>query len=92
MKRYRRLGALDWVVIISGVILILVISYFLTGCAKTQKLSDFDVLWSDGKCIFHAKGMTIEQAQNLQKEWKFDNCDVQIETSDSTSGKGVKEQ
>ena len=91
MKRYRKLGAEDWLVIVCGVGIILIILYFLTGCAKTQKIADYDILWSDGTCILHARGMSIEQAQDLQKEWNFENCDVQVETSDNV-GKGVKEQ
>ena len=78
-------------VIVCGVAIILIILYFLTGCAKTQKIAEYDVLWSDGKCIFHAKGMTIEQAQDLRKHWNFENCDVQVEASDN-AGKGVKKQ
>ena len=66
--------------------------WLAVGCAKAQKLSDYDVLWSDGKCIFHAKGMSIEQAQDLRKEWNFENCDVEVESSDNLAGKGVKEQ
>ena len=65
----------------------LTVMLVMVGCSSTHKISDFDVFWSDGKCIFHAKGMTIEQAQNLQKQWKFDNCDVEVDVSDN---KGVK--
>ena len=91
MKRYRPLKGIDWVVVLLWTVIMCFILYFLTGCAKTQKIAEYDVLWSDGKCIFHAKGMTIEQAQDLRKHWNFENCDVQVKASDN-AGKGVKKQ
>ena len=60
----------------------LVLLLVLCGCAKQQKVSDLDVLWTDGKCLFHSKGMTIEQAEQINKAWKFKDCDVTVDTDD----------
>ena len=54
----------------------------LTGCTKQQKVNDIDMLWSDGKCLFHSKGMAIEQAEQINKSWKFKDCDVMINAED----------
>ena len=81
---------IDWVVVVLWVAIMCILLYFLTACAKSQKISSYDVLWSDGKCIFHAEGMTLEQAQDLRKNWNFQNCDVEVDMSDGN--KGVKKQ
>ena len=72
------MGADEWIIIIAGIVLILVLLYFITGCAKSQQITDLDVLWSDGKCIFHAKGMSIEQAEEIKNDWNFSECDVEV--------------
>jgi len=81
-------------VIVCGVAILLIILYFFTGCAKSQKLSNYDVVWSNGKCIFHASGMSIEQAQEMRKKWNFEDCDVEVVSDDSSDGKskGVKKE
>ena len=60
----------------------LVLLLVLCGCAKQQKVSDLDVLWTDGECLFHSKGMTIEQAEQIKKAWKFGGCEVTVHTDD----------
>jgi hypothetical protein len=64
----RKWDVVDFLLIAALVGIVLVVIWFASGCASSQKISDYDVLWSDGKCIFHAKGMSVEQAQNLQKK------------------------
>jgi hypothetical protein len=59
-------------------------------CKVIIKVSDFDVLWTDGKCLFHSKGMTIEQAEQINKAWGFGECEVTVDTSDD--GKGPPKQ
>ena len=87
MKRYRPLKGIDWVIVLLWTIIMCILLYFFTGCAKSQKVSNYDVLWSDGKCIFHANGMTIEQAQELRKKWNFEDCDVEVQADDGSKPK-----
>ena len=62
----------------------------LTGCAS-KKLSNYDVLWSDGECILHISNMTLEQAEEIKKDWAFMKCKVDAEIEDSTSKGKLKE-
>ena len=64
-----------------GHIAVLLSGLALAGCAS-QKVTDYDILWSDGKCIFHASVLTLEQAEELRKEWEFKDCDVDADVSD----------
>lgn len=42
-----------------------------------------DILYSDGKgCVFHAKGMSIEQSEEIKKKWSFKDCDVDVIADD----------
>jgi hypothetical protein len=53
------------------------------GCSKQNKVSDMDILYSDGKgCVFHAKGMSIEQSEEIKKKWSFKDCDVDVIADD----------
>ena len=54
----------------------------LCGCAKQQKVSNIDVLWSGKDCLFHSQGMTIEQAENIKKTWNFEDCEVAVSAND----------
>jgi outer membrane murein-binding lipoprotein Lpp len=64
-----------------GLVAVLLSGLALAGCSS-QKVTDYDILWSDGKCIFHASVLTLEQAEELRKEWEFKDCDVDANVSD----------
>ena len=82
MSRNGKKGVEDWKVAVALLLVLLIIVYLLTACAKSQQISDMDILWSDGKCIFHAKGMSIEQAEQLKNEWNFGECEVKVDDSE----------
>jgi hypothetical protein len=86
----RKWDVVDWILVAALVGIVLVMLWFLAGCANSQKMSDYDVLWSDGKCIFHAKGMSLEQAQNLQKKWDFESCNIKVDVSDKANERKQK--
>ena len=83
----KKLGVEDYILLGICLLVVVMLLYVMAGCATSQKVSDFDILWSDGECIFHAKGMSLEQAQDLQHQWNFENCDVRI--TDTEKDKGV---
>jgi outer membrane murein-binding lipoprotein Lpp len=72
-----------------GLVAVFLSGLAIAGCAS-QKISDYDVLWSDGKCLFHAKGMSLEQAQNLQKKWDFESCNIEVDVSDKAKERKEK--
>ena len=53
----------------------------LTGCAS-KKMSNYDVLWSDGECLLHVTNMTLEKAEEIQKEFDFKKCRVDMAIDD----------
>jgi len=75
----------DYILAGIAIVLILFIVYWLTGCATSQKIAEYDVLWSDGKCLFHAKGMSIDQAKEMRQQWNFEDCDIKVEGSDDST-------
>ena len=79
MKRYRKYGGLDYIMLTCGVILLLVILFFTIGCTPSTKVRDSRVLWHDGECLLYVDGVTIEQAKDLEESWQFRNCEVLIQ-------------
>ena len=45
-------------------------------------MSNYDVLWSDGECLLHVTNMTLEQAEEIQKEFDFKKCRVDMAIED----------
>ena len=73
-----------------GHVAVLLSGLALAGCASSHKVGEYDILWYDGRCIFHAKGMSVDQAKEMQREWDFEDCDIKIEGFDNSKSRGVK--
>ena len=85
MNKQKKRGLEEWLIIGCILAIILIFAYFLTACAKSQQIEDMDILWSsdgDGNCIFHAKGMSIEQAEQIKNHWNFVDCEVKVDDSE----------
>ena len=65
---------------------ILAVFVLLSGCAS-KKYSNYDVLWMDGKCTLHVSNVTYEEAEEIQKDWDFSNCSVDVEIEDGDEAK-----
>jgi hypothetical protein len=73
----RKWDVVDFLLIAALVGIVLVVIWFATGCTRTQELSDSKIVWSDGKgCIMYAENMTVVQAKEMQKNFKFSDCEV----------------
>jgi len=62
-----------WIIMIA-----IIIGIFNMGGCAAKKFSDLDVLWHDGECVFHAKGLSLEQANNMMKDFEFGPCEVKV--------------
>jgi hypothetical protein len=74
----------DYIVTAIATVLICLIFFFMEGCAAKQ-VQDTEIIWHDGTCFLFVKNMSIEQAKNMQKSIKFDDCTV-IFDDDLTEG------
>ena len=72
-------------VIIWGCVLFtaLVMLWLMLGCTPSAKAVGYDILWVDGKCVLHVSVSTIEEAAQIQKGWKFKDCEVQADIDDA---------
>jgi hypothetical protein len=56
----------------------------LSGCTA-QKAQNIHFVWSNGRCIMVAEGISIESAKQMSKSWTFEDCKVEM-----TNNEGVK--
>ena len=92
MKRPRDFE--DWILLCIGVILITIAAIFLSslvGCS-TQKVSKLDLLCvgAEGR-VFHAQGITAEQAAEIKNDWDFDACNVRVKKQQGGGGPPKKQ-
>ncbi len=67
-----------------AIILLLISVGIVAACSNAQKANDLQIIWHAGECLLVADGLLIEQAQSIQKEWQFAECEVNV---GSDSGK-----
>ena len=78
-RKYRPLTVEDWIIIVCGVVALCIVLYFLTGCAAKQAQA-MRMIWHDGECMLYIDGMQAEQAEELQKDWSMEQCDVAVQS------------
>jgi len=61
-------GLEEYLLLIIGTFLIILILWMLTGCASKQMAINVD--YSDG-CHFRLEGVSSEQAAKLESDWKM---------------------
>ena len=71
MKKYRKLGVEDWMIVIAVVILLLIAGYFLTGCASQQNVSK--IKYSSG-CLIEVEAASSEVATHIVNTVDFVDC------------------
>jgi hypothetical protein len=81
----RKFGFVDWLLVFALVSIVLVMLVLLTGCTQAKQVQDTEIIWHDGSCFLFVKNMSIEQAKEMQKSIKFENCKV-IFDDDLTEG------
>lgn len=59
------------------------VSVYLLAClsaCSTFKQSSADLIYAEG-CILYVSGLTVEQADEMRKQWNFgEECEVQVIT------------
>ena len=56
----------------------------LGGCASKQ--SDVQFIWHDGQCMLFVDGITVQSAQELKKDWVFEECAVEVKSEMGQGG------
>ena len=46
-----------------------------------------NVVWHDGKCLLIVDGMSVTQAEEMMAEWQFKECEVVVDSSESSGDK-----
>lgn len=64
----RKFGIEDYILILCGVIIVLVILWFLTACSGSQSQAKFR--YSNG-CLIELEGITAAQAEVIRKDISF---------------------
>ena len=62
--------------LILGFLLLLLI-LCLGGCAA-NKTSNVDVIWHSGGCLLIVDGLSATQADQIQSNWDFKDCEVSV--------------
>ena len=83
MKRSSRYGADDWIVIIIGVILILVVAYFITGCTASQTKQVHMRYQYDTTCTLTVTGAEQQTGNKLASGMELEGEDCIVTRSDS---------
>jgi hypothetical protein len=72
--KYRKLGGLDWFIIVLTVLVILIIAYAMNGCSALRQ-SATTVSYTKG-CHIEVKAVENEKAAQMMNEVRFDDCTV----------------
>jgi hypothetical protein len=58
----------------------------LAGCSS-QKVSKLDLLCvgTEGE-VFHAQGISAEQAAEIKNDWDFDACNIRVKKQQGSKG------
>jgi hypothetical protein len=79
MKKFRKYGVEDYLLIACGVIFILFMAYVLTGCASKQ--TKYQVRYMKG-CAIDVSVMTADQAAKIMKDMKYADCLMETKVVD----------
>ena len=62
-------------------VMALLLLWILAGCTNSKKAESLEILWHSDACLLIAQGLSIEEAQNLQRDWDFSECNVEVNES-----------
>ena len=70
-------AALGWILI--GLVML----WTLVGCASSQS-QKMQMIWLDDECFLYIDGMQAEQAEELQKDWSMERCNIAVRSKGGT--------
>ena len=83
--KLRKMTLEDWFLVACGLVFIAILVWFLTGCTQATASTKIDIIWHSGECLLIVEGLTVQQARELDNDWAFKKCDVEVLTEKGAS-------